>query len=125
MATTGKSTKQLNSNEQNEQSATSEQQDLGKNFCEQLPWLVPGKLYYAKSPEFPWSLPGWDGGLDTVQFVDFASLGPHQSRDANPMEWMCRCYVINDSSYIPVTFVKVKDLLDKEFVDGDLYKCLS
>jgi hypothetical protein len=120
MATTDKSTKQLNSNAQSAPSTTSKTQDSEENFSEALPWLVPGKLYYAKTKD-------WNGDevLVLVQFVKLKDLARGQARDADVNKWICKTYVTNGSTaYIPILYVKVEDLLDKDFVDGELYKCL-
>lgn len=130
MATTDKSIKQLNSNGLNVQSSTSKAPDSdgscisGDSHIEQLPWLVPGKLYYTKQIGYNWSFEEPD--LELVQFVCLMELKPGQDRDADPMQWICKCYLIEGSqSTIPITFIKAKDLLDKEFVEGSLYECLG
>jgi hypothetical protein len=130
MATTDKSTNPQNSKEQKDMSGNSQTLALEKscgNTLEGIAGLVRGKLYYVEdnTPLSYWSKSG-EKHYVTVQLVELEKLNANQSRDADPKEWNYICYDVDGgTSSIYRRRVKAKDLLDKDFIDGELFSCLS
>lgn len=126
MATTDKSTKHKNLKEQKNTSITSKTQVLEKNSSNELEGisgLVRGKLYYVKAaPSFFEE----EHSYVTVQLVEPTPENPNTCKDSNKANWLYRCYLVDDDcGSIRSIDIKASQLLDKEFIDGELNQCLS
>lgn len=61
-----------------------------------------------------------------VQIVKLKPVGPLMLRDADTREWEYIVYVVSEAySHIPKIYVKARDLYDRDFVEGEFFKCLT